>query len=605
MRVENQNINEIINVSEFVQRSLNKDQITMAFFTRLVSSKILIIDFFVAISLSFKVKLIRKRALIGVFFLLFSLQGNVLAKEDVVIQALPPILSLVLDSNPPTNNACTSTAVAGDNPVDGNFTISSQADLDELIGVTRVTRLGFFNLQEELDFTPLDSLVEVTGTLEIAGHLGTSIDGFNCLTTVEQLLISRNPGLISITGFQSLTQATAEIFGSVVSGANSDLSGLSISDNPNLTVIPNFESLRTIEAGLRLIRNEGIVSLSQFPLLESIGGVLNVAQNNSLLSFPEFLSLRSIGGSVSISANLAMTDLTGLPLLTTVGSSFLISSNISLVNITNFDSLTTIIGNGFSGSLAILGNDALPALPAFPVLSNTEDFITISGNDTITDLPEFPMLINVGGSPDTITIERNPNLNDVSGFINLDSGNVRIQNNPQLHSITGFNNMTSVFLALEDNDNLETVSGFRGLDSSFGRSTIFISDNDVLVDLTFLEDITALLSLTIQENLQLEELSGFNNLIEANILTIDRNPNLIEISGFNNLEVEKGNLFIGGNPVLETISGFTRGVTTFGNNVEIEGNEEFDCTGQILNLLPIGFSEGNEVECESIDSEQS
>ena len=112
---------------------------------------------------------------------------------------LTSVISLLLFDSCPVVTAATT--------VMGDKTISAQSDLNDLQGTTRIYGgLRFVNPPSTLDFTPLDSLVEVTGNIIIRNTALTSISGFDCLKSISGFLsIFDNDALTSLTGFSALT----------------------------------------------------------------------------------------------------------------------------------------------------------------------------------------------------------------------------------------------------------------------------------------------------------------------------------------------------------------------------------------------------------------
>ena len=156
----------------------------------------------------FSAKAIRS-IFISLFFILSFGQANVhaqLSNGNDITPVLPAILNLLMPAN--------SCPAADDNPLDdnplpNNINIFNQADLDALTGITRIAGISIQGSQTNLDFSPLESLVEVTGNIDLRNFTGTSIDFFNCVTTAGRVLIEDSTNLTSITGFESLTTITS------------------------------------------------------------------------------------------------------------------------------------------------------------------------------------------------------------------------------------------------------------------------------------------------------------------------------------------------------------------------------------------------------------
>ena len=142
-------------------------------------------------------------------------------------------------------------------PVKGPFfestaIVRTQAELDALEGVDRVGGDLLIFANEMLDFSPLDDLETVIGTLRISSDVLTSVSGFGSLESVGMDVdISENLRLTSISGFGQLT----DIGGGFVARNNGALTSVSgfgqladvevfvIDDNAMLTSVSGFSSL--------------------------------------------------------------------------------------------------------------------------------------------------------------------------------------------------------------------------------------------------------------------------------------------------------------------------------------------------------------------------
>ncbi len=135
---------------------------------------------------------------------------------------------------------------------ESNAIVRTQAELDALEGVDRVGGDLLIFANEMLDFSPLDDLETVIGTLRISSDVLTSVSGFGSLESVGvDVDISENLRLTSISGFGQL----ANIGGGFVSRNNGALTSISgfgqladvevlvIDDNAMLTSVSGFGSL--------------------------------------------------------------------------------------------------------------------------------------------------------------------------------------------------------------------------------------------------------------------------------------------------------------------------------------------------------------------------
>ena len=286
------------------------------------------------------VKLIRYFSVIAFLLTVLLYQPSVAYSQTSVANKLTPITLFLLDQDQTfEENLCPE--VSSETTFQGDIIIRNQDDLDNLVGITRIDgELRIFNpvfntlfnvAIDELDFSPLDSLIEVTGDVSFQDTGLTSISGFNCLTTIgEQLLIGPfggdNDDLVSVSGFDSLVTVR----------------GIDVLNNDSLESLPEFLSLESSDLSINIVSNPNLVRLSGFPLLNNIRGNLVVEFNRSLESISGFSSLENIAVNLLIRANLldGFTEISGFPLLASVDSVI----NIGSVEVSNegFSSLSSI-----------------------------------------------------------------------------------------------------------------------------------------------------------------------------------------------------------------------------------------------------------------------
>jgi len=158
--------------------------------------------------------LIKKNLLRGYRFLLTSFfMAALLCHSSVYAQSddsgsLVPIISLLLSEDEQQLPEPQCPIVTEATTQIGNLIISTQEDLNALTGVTRYegNLLFSFPIQTVVDFSALDSLVELTGNLTFNNTGITNIVGFDCLTTVGgDLSVSNNVSLTNLSGFAALT----------------------------------------------------------------------------------------------------------------------------------------------------------------------------------------------------------------------------------------------------------------------------------------------------------------------------------------------------------------------------------------------------------------
>ena len=175
---------------------------------------------------------------------------------------------------------------------DGDYEISSAADLEGLSGYT-----------------------SVTGNLSIQSVPFTSLDGLECLTRVDRNLeIFSNYSITSLAGLESLKYVRGN---------------LEISSNYSLTSVAGLESLKYVRGNLRITENDSLTSVAGLQSLEYVRGYLEISYAD-LTSLAGLESLKSIGGNMIIEYNLNLTSLSGLENLKYIRGYMSINDNYSL-----------------------------------------------------------------------------------------------------------------------------------------------------------------------------------------------------------------------------------------------------------------------------------
>ena len=273
-----------------------------------------------------------------VIFCLMSLLAS-LAITSVQAQtrdtdALPPIIFLLLDDS----NECPTVTPSTTFGNGGFITITNQADLNALDGATRIEGSLEFNTPlTNLDFSPLDSLAEVSGDVDFDFSGLESISGFDCLESVNNFFIAENSALTSIEGFSALT---------------------------------------TIEASFDISLNDALTSIPEFSELTTVADVFLIEENIQLASIEGFSALITVGSNFDILFNDAFTSINGFNALITVNGDFFIEDNATLASIGGFNNLTS---TGVNGSIDINENTALdctnPAPNFLPASFSTGNFV--------------------------------------------------------------------------------------------------------------------------------------------------------------------------------------------------------------------------------------
>lgn len=434
--------------------------------------------------------------------------------------------------------------------------LSTQEEIDALEGVTKVVgSIRVLGNAVGLDFSPLNSLVEVDGSVIVSFNREVEIDGFAadlCLVSENLTIAGHNSNrqLTSFSGFENLVRVGGNIeitdndqlvtlpdFLSLVGvGGNLEISG-----NPLLKILPEFTSLFSVGLNLDISENPSLMTISGFGHLASVSGNFLINGNSSLEVLSEFENLLSVGVGVSIERNFSLATFSGFDALIYVGGDGItVGQNVALLNFSGFNILST------ASRLEVISNGMLVEFSGFGKLNSVTGSIRIINNNSLMELPEFEALISV-------------------------SGNINIQENDNMLALSTFNN-------------LEVIDG-----------DLFVRRNDHLVSFGGFEGLTTLGYLSILGNLRLENLPEFPSLTTVvNSILIFNNDNLVNASTLSELEGVGGDFEIVDNLRLATISGFS---VTVGGSVEIRSNAALDCPSQVQGLGPITTSFGNLVNC--------
>jgi hypothetical protein len=171
-----------------------------------------------------------------------------------------------------------------------------------------------------------------------------------------------------------------------------------------------------------------------------------------------------------------------------------------------------------------------------------------------------------GSTPTDIT--------DISAlsFITSVGKSFKISYNPQLTSLSGLENITIVgeSLSVIGCSELEDLSGLGGIDSI--AKNFIIGLNDKLKDISAMDGINSLNALIVDNNPELENLSGLEGLTTVRFnLIIQDNSKIKSLEGLDNLGTVGSQIQLKNNNVLNDISALGN-LVDVGNAVTITGN---------------------------------
>ena len=376
-------------------------------------------------------------------FITFTLcQTLAIAQTDRADKFLPPIINLILEGN-----QCPSVTQAS--TITGDQFISSQTQLNALENVSKID--GQLIIDDSgvtpLNFSSLDSLVEITGNLTFNTQVTTNIKGFNCLMSIGD----------SLPPFQG---------------------SLNINSNLSLTNIDGFSALRFIGGSINITNNNALISITDFNSLNNIGESLNISNNDALTNIPNFVSLASIGRDLLITNNDSLNNISGLTNLISIDRNLVITNNNSLSNISGFQALDSLNGN-----LQIENNDALIDNPELSGLTNLGGSLVLENNNAANS-PLFPNLISIGTD---LIIRNNDNdsLAAIPEFSSLTTiGRDLIISDNLFEDLPSFSQLNSIgrTLTINANNELENIPAFNAL-TNVGLN-LSIGDNEKIINIT-------------------------------------------------------------------------------------------------------------------------
>ncbi len=323
-----------------------------------------------------------------------------------------------------------------------------------------------------------------------------------------------------------------------------------------------------------------ITSLSGLSNLKYVSGTFSIG-NTKISNANGLSNLRKVEGSFYFAYNFLLTNMSALNQLTHVGGSISIQGNSLLTNIA-MDNLKFV---GYNASppetsiIGISGNQALTSLNTFKVLKEFNGEFTCGGNTALQSILGF----------DSLTILRSLKiydqaLNNIDGFIHLDSLNLLYINGPnQLTNINVFNNLiTAKEITIAYSQNLKNIDGLSQL---IKAEQIYLYANASLKSVN-LPNLKTIKSLSFSSLDSLVTLDNIGNIERINELAITQNLRLESITTFNNLVAIYQQIGINQNPVLSDISGLFN--LKYLNDVFVETNPEVNTCCFIAELQRIG-----------------
>ncbi|NQT78134.1 MAG: T9SS type A sorting domain-containing protein [Bacteroidetes bacterium] len=416
-----------------------------------------------------------------------------------------------------------------------------ESTLNSLSGLDNLTTVGGDFWIGENGSLPylngLGNLTSIGGSFKIYWNSLSSLDGIDKLNNIGgDLNINRNNSLQSLSGLDSLESIGGNLY---------------IERSGGLTNLQGLGNLSSVDGNMVFTWNFSLINFEGLSDLYSIGNRLYVEDNESLMNFEGLNNLYSIGGDVFIEqyGGNALNSLSGMDNLHFVGGDFWLKYISSLIDLSGLDSLTTI-----EGALKIWYCNELKNLSGLNNLTSVGGF-DIYKCPMVKELTALQNLVLCRGS---FTLGEIDSLPDLMGLNNLISvgGWLQIHSIPQLTDLSGLESLDTIGgLQIVGNESLVNLSGLDFESSSI--SILRIGFNDVLNDLSPLEVITNVkFSVSIDDNLALENLSGMHNIDSVGSIVIENNAKLNTLEHLSNISaLDEGWFYIIGNDSLTSLSG--------------------------------------------------
>ncbi|AXG69884.1 receptor L domain protein [Kordia sp. SMS9] len=388
-----------------------------------------------------------------------------------------------------------------------NPSLSSIAGLDAFTNILTlvVDNTGLSSLNELNNIASIQNFLSVVDNASLL-----NLDGLSNVSNLQNLYILNNPTLTSINGLSGLTavQGQCTLINNPslqslqgLNGVSTVQQNLEINGNSSLSSTDGLQSLTSVGGEFRILNNSGLTSLTGLNSLNDISLDLKVTNNTSLVSMNGINSLNTVGRNVVISNNSSLQNTDGLSGLSSFGEEFLVS---------NCNQLQTIVVPSLGNDLAkfeVNGNNALQSISLGSNSNMTFESLRIINNQSFTDFLYTLGNINTDSSSDSIVIQGNASLTNLSLFNSVTSfrKNISIINNAgltdlsDLGTIENFNDIT-----IQNNASLDNIDGLGNNLTVYGNLTI--DGNQSLTNITHIDEVLKIFGgLNLTNNSSLDE----------------------------------------------------------------------------------------------------
>jgi len=391
-----------------------------------------------------------------------------------------------------------------------------------------------------------------SGTITLTTQ--AQVDAFDCATfdgdlvidddgtdPITSLSIIANAGLTTITGNLDILNCASLTSLSGLEGITDVGGSIVIEDDLMLSDFSALDNLVTVGDQLR-IHDTGATDLT-FNSLVNVNRI-DLRVNNALLDISGFNSVVDIF-SLDIWNASSIQDISGFQSLATLGEDLQLNNLNNIPGITGFGSIASIAGELQLGSSPF--NNGFPDFgTSYTVEAEVDLYFNCGTCPTITG-----DLIFGNSATDPIT-DLSPIAN---GMISTITGDLIIDDLPGLTSLNGLQSITSIGGGLDIN-NVGSLMDLSALDNLVDVGSLLWIRNTAATDFSFDALQTVGTTILLNNNQDLEDISGFNALTSVGgIWEVSFNISLTDISGFMSLVTVNGRFSLNGLNVLSGISG--------------------------------------------------
>ncbi len=315
----------------------------------------------------------------------------------------------------------------------------------------------------------------------------------------------------------------------------------------------------------------------------------NITNLNGLSQINQTMS------SFSVTNTTLLTTLEGLNNLDSVGGNLSFSNNLGLTDVTALGEIAYV-----PGDLQFIDCPLIEDLEGVHNITKVDGFVDLMFLNTLKNLHALRNLEYVG---EYLSLEGLSYVKNLEGLDNIDSlGGLAYVYCDSIQSFSGINQNISFIgnLLLVYNPAFNSFEGIEGINTF---SSLQISDNDNLVSLSGLQNITHIYGgLVIEGNDLLNNLSGLENLVTVNgVIIVSHHSNLNTLIGIENIRassIEKIMIFDNSNlsecevkSVCDYIAIPTSVVTAYDNSEGCSSVAEIDTACAYASINTMSFEE--------------